>query len=140
MEFRLTSEKLNEFDLRDFEDFYGVKLPQSFKDFYQKNNGGIPSVKHFENQRIAAFTSIKYGRESGKTETIMEVLQLADRLSDKFIPFAFDSGGWYFCINLNDPGYGRIYILPNGIEDSTPIFLSESFEAFIAGLTAEHSY
>ncbi|NOQ75681.1 MAG: hypothetical protein GQ574_26980 [Crocinitomix sp.] len=140
MKFRLTSEKINESDLKGFETQYGIKLPKSFKDFYLEHNGGIPSLRYYKDQRIAAFTSIKYGRESGRTGIIMEVHQLGDLLPEGYIPFAFDSGGWNFCINTNDIDYGHIYILPNGVVDNKPIFLSESFESFIGGLKAEDTY
>ena len=70
-------------------------------------------------------------------EKNIEILKLAERLPDGFIPFAFDSGGWYFAMDTKGTNYGSIYVLPNGMLESDPIFIVSSFSEFIEGLSEE---
>ena len=130
------SASLSQDEISDVEKSYEVKLPESFINFYLKANGGSPSKRYFEEYRIAAFLPVKYG-EGNNVESTIEILKLADRLPDGFIPFAFDSGGWYFAVDTNKTKYGSIYILPNGMLESDPIFIVASFSEFIEGLRKE---
>ena len=124
-------------EISNFEKSYELKLPKSFIDFYLNANGGSPSTRYFEDYRIAAFCPIKHKPDNYNIEKNIEILKLSERLPEGFIPFAFDSGGWFFCLDTSERNYGSIYILPNGMLDSDPIFIVSSFSKFIDGLSDE---
>lgn len=136
MELKRSSTSLSKDEIKDFEKSFGVTLPESFIDFYLEANGGSPSLRYFEEYRISAFLPIKHG-EGNTVEGKIEVLTLAERLPEKYIPFAFDSGGWYFCLDTSDTNYGSVYVLPNGMLESEPIFIVSSFSDFVDGLSEE---
>ena len=124
MELRKSNTSLKNEDLTNFEKDLNVKLPDSFKKFYLSFNGGIPSHRYFKGNRIASFCPIKYGGEN-QIENVITSLGEVNRLPQGFIPFAFDSGGWYFCVNLGMSNNGLIYMLPNGLEVQSPIFVAQ---------------
>lgn len=140
MELRESEEQLNLEELKILEDNLGKTLPQSFIDFYLKNNGGIPSHRHIDGKRIAFFQPLKYGKIDRTIEATIENLNLAKRLPQGFLPFAHDSGGWDFCIDLNENNYGVIYMLPNGTGDLMPIFVAPNFNKLIENLALEDDY
>lgn len=53
------------------------------------------------------------------------------------IPFAYDPGGWHFCLSFDKNTYGKIIV--NRWTDHSPeeqfIVIAESFEDFINGLS-----
>jgi SMI1-KNR4 cell-wall len=57
----------------------------------------------------------------------------------KLVPFAYDSGGWHFCLSFDKDTYGKIII--NRWTDHTPeeqfLVIADSFEEFINGLKRE---
>lgn len=76
-----------------------LKLPESFKKFLIKNNGGYPIDElFFRGYEIDEFFSIKYGEE-----TIREQLRILTNFFDneKSVPFA-DSNGGIIYININN--------------------------------------
>lgn len=136
MELKRSSTSLSKDEIKGFEKSFDITLPESFIDFYLQANGGSPSLRYFEEYRISAFLPIKHG-EGNTVESKIEILKLAERLPEKYIPFAFDGGGWYFCVDAGETNYGSIYVLPNGLLESEPIFIVSSFSEFINGLSEE---
>jgi hypothetical protein len=57
----------------------------------------------------------------------------------QWIPFAYDPGGWHFCLSMSDDDYNSVYI--NRWTDHKPedqfIKIADSFEEFIDGLRRE---
>lgn len=144
MELKNSHTQLKEKELGEFEKKYGVSLPDSFKQFYLKWNGGSPSHSYINGHRIVGFMPIKYhNRTEDNTHTIewfIHLLKDAERLPNGFIPFGSDGGGWHYAIDLNTNNYGVIYVLPNGIGDHTPIFIASCFDDFIRNLSIEDDY
>ena len=97
-------------DIEDLELKLKIEIPQSMKLFYLKNNGGIPSNNLFipQNKKldvveINLFLPIKYddcNTKSISTNTIdcweHKTLPLG------FVPFAIDSGGNFYSINVSN--------------------------------------
>ena len=54
----------------------------------------------------------------------------------KLVPFAFDGGGWHFCLSFDADSYGKIII--NRWTDHLPeeqfLVIADNFEEFINGL------
>lgn len=53
------------------------------------------------------------------------------------VPFAYDQGGWHFCLSFDEETYGKIIV--NRWTDHSPeeqfAVIADSFEAFIHGLS-----
>ena len=60
----------------------------------------------------------------------------------KYLAFAYDDGGWHFCICMDDKDYGAIYI--NRWTDHLPheqfLKIADSFEAFIMALQQDPNF
>lgn len=54
----------------------------------------------------------------------------------KKLPFAYDPGGWHYCLSFDEETYGKVLV--NRWTDHVPeeqfIIIADSFEAFINGL------
>lgn len=75
--------------------------------------------------------------------TISEILPLFKEFQEKYnrrlFPFAFDGGGWHFCLSMDEADYGAIIV--NRWTDHLPeeqfLKIADSFEEFINGLKRE---
>ncbi|HQV66575.1 MAG: SMI1/KNR4 family protein [Saprospiraceae bacterium] len=60
----------------------------------------------------------------------------------KKIPFAYDPGGWHFCLSFDEDTFGKVVV--NRWSDHLPedqfIVIADSFEEFINGLTARPNH
>jgi len=115
------------------EEFIGCYLSNSFKeimigyaglmileDNYRDKNGTIWELQSFDN--------------------IVSVLQLTKEFKENGwglkIPFAYDPGGWHFCLSFDKESYGKIII--NRWTDHSPeeqfLVIAENFDEFINSL------
>lgn len=95
-----------------FEDRNGVALPDTYKQFLLRNNGGRVSPCNFDVPNwpgkwssVAHFlkmTDEKYGLQYWYTE-------FDDRLPDVFLCIAVDPGGNFLCVGYESPYVGEIY-------------------------------
>ncbi|HEX7904183.1 MAG TPA: SMI1/KNR4 family protein [Chitinophagaceae bacterium] len=95
-----------------------------FENIYRDRDNNIWALGSFDN-----FTSIY--------ELTKEFIQNYKR---KLIPFAYDPGGWHFCLCMDEGvDYGKIII--NRWTDHLPkeqfLIIADSFEEFINGLKRE---
>lgn len=112
----------------DFSDFFknimanygGLAI---YERYYRDKDNNLWELGAFDN-----FTSIY--------ELTKEFLEKYNR---KLIPFAYDPGGWHFCLSFNKETYGKIII--NRWTDHLPedqfLVIANSFEEFINGLKTE---
>jgi len=126
----LTEEKILIEDLENLERALNISLPNSYKELMIEFNGGIPEKEYFKGgYGISTFYPIKNGENN--IEIVMETIQ--DILPKDFFPFGDDMGGNDFCIDLSEENYGKVYLII--WEDDDPVFLTNSFEEFLEGLT-----
>jgi hypothetical protein len=125
--------------IKEFEDYFGVKLPREYIELLRFSNGGGPEVDCIkqmgdENAIEVAVNRFHYldDKKLSYGNLWFETAQWRPILGDKAMPFANDGGGGQFFFDLsstpasikfcvNDPGFDIIDIV-------------ESFEAFIDGL------
>ncbi|WP_350293002.1 SMI1/KNR4 family protein [uncultured Croceitalea sp.] len=136
---------LREFTLRD-------KMGESnFKHAQKEFKNSIPKlVKRY---------LVKYGKSSIEEDIFIdqenthwilnsfmssiEIMKLPKEYKDsdwgEWFPFAFDMGGWHFCIDMSDNDYGGVYV--NRWNDYSPeeqfLKIADNFEIFINGLKKE---
>ncbi len=130
MEFEITEKKISVNDILEFEIKNKLQLPNSYKKFILKNNGGYTGNLTYEQEfTIGSFYSIKYGESTiDNTINILQIIE--DTLPPIFIPIADDWGGNIYCISKKD---GKIYLWFHDT-DNEAILICESFEGFVEGL------
>jgi len=119
-------------DMKKFNEFYNNKLPESFQDFYLKNNGGFPL--NYEDGNIftlGGFTPVKYGKRPIE-KVYQDLVEAFDQLRD-MLPFAYDYGGNDFLLSLKaNNSFGKIFVF---LMDKKEIeFISDSFTEFLEEL------
>ena len=119
-------------DMKKFNEFFNNKVPESFQDFYLKNNGGYPL--NYEDGNIfmlGGFTPVKYGKRPIE-KVYQDLIDAFDQLRD-MLPFAYDYGGNAFLLSLKaDSSFGKIFVF---LMDEKEIeFIADSFTEFLEEL------
>jgi hypothetical protein len=140
MELIESEQSLSLEEIQEFEKKNNVKLPQEFVNFYLKYNGGIPTHEYYNGYALIYYMPIKYGDEVNRIDYKIISLKDAELLPERFIPFSYDSGGWYFALDLNEANYGAVYVIRNDMGDDHPVFVAPSFKELLEGLTLEDDY
>lgn len=124
------SELKSELAIEIMENKYNTKIPKILKEFFRKNNGGIPLKKEFTvgdtDYEIRCFLSFN-DDDYNSIESSMKSFQ--EETKGKIIPFAKDSGDNYFCLNIET---GKVYYWEN--EQNLYYNIAETFEGFIGYL------
>jgi hypothetical protein len=121
-------------DFSGLENIVGGALPNSFKKFYLKRNGGYLASKNLYADdyiySIHGFDSIKHG-DSTIEQSYEDFVESYGEL-EGLVPFAFDEGGNNYMLSIRSSDYGRIYLWLHEEEELRPVF--ESFDLFEKGL------
>ena len=139
----ISIEVLDEFIIK-----YQLKLPESYKNFILKHNGGYAEICAFDNPNedgtiVAEFCAIRLelGDFLEELDNIITVTQLIEdhqhlekNLPAHLFPFALAEGGGKFCISMNEEDFGTIYLFFMDGTANEPIFVIDSFENFINAL------
>ncbi len=104
------SAPLTKEDIKNFEVELNVKIPAAMKNFYLKFNGGMPSPYCFQPQdddsdwvETNAFFPIKERTNAFETiEVIAKDMWGRNLMPSNLLPFAMDSGGNYYALNLKN--------------------------------------
>ncbi|WP_299105588.1 SMI1/KNR4 family protein [uncultured Tenacibaculum sp.] len=144
------SEKpISKTDLDLFIDSYNLKIPDSYKQFILKNNGGYPEFSAYGNPYEDGFVidvfscfDTEYDRYNSSSEVALpsvndtiDTHQVLENNIPKFLfSFGLDEGGNDFCISMRDEDFGTIYAFYMDGTAEEPVFICDSFEQFINGL------
>ncbi|MCA3909846.1 SMI1/KNR4 family protein [Vibrio vulnificus] len=137
-------------DLFDLEGIIGFDLPEQFRNFYLKNNGGVPNPNHFPAHKefdpicISSFLCVKYpcGTENNMEDTYQKGVR-KNYLPSDLLPFAVDWGGNYICINkMSEIFFYSVDRCCEDLDNHESInrnkrFICQSFEDFINSLVDE---
>ncbi|TSJ88010.1 SMI1/KNR4 family protein [Gilliamella apicola] len=132
-------------DISNFEKIIKGSLPNDYKDFLMKYNGGQPQPNSFRffsdrNDESMADYFLSLGRE--KYSNLLSYYDLyKDRIPSEFIPIAHDPEGNLIIMELK-PNSNRIYFWDHELEadeDETPnmdnvYYINQSFTKFINDL------
>lgn len=139
-------------DIKALEDALAYPLPESYASFLSKYNGGNPEecCIDFDGKKIgirSAVVKLMLGiSEKSTFDFLSKNMMLKDRLPDGVFIFASTHGGDFFLISLRSDSYGNVYYKDHEYEDHTAfdpkngllpesiVFVSESFDDFIARL------
>ncbi|OMF94221.1 SMI1/KNR4 family protein [Paenibacillus sp. FSL R7-0337] len=139
MEIQGSSEVLTESRLRDFEGINGLQLPQQYREFLLKHNGGYPKPYYFtiSREQGMGMVNVFYGIGEMYDDLDKKIHNFDEILEAGFIPIADDSGGNQICLGLTEAHFGHVYFW---IHDEDPedmgnmFFLSKDFGEFLERL------
>lgn len=96
-------------EIQEFEKEFNLILPENFKKFYLKFNGGF--VYDDDDDLIAQIFTIKYG-DLTLSEMINDNQILEENVPREYLPFATTGVGHIITMLLNsqDANYGKIYL------------------------------
>ena len=109
MTIEASQQPITAIEIQEFEKEFNLTLPENFKKFFCKFNGGY--LYDEDDDLTAQFFSIKYGRL-----TMAYVIKynqiIEENIPKKYIPFATTVGGHFLTTLLNqqDSNYGKIYL------------------------------
>lgn len=132
-------EVLTEARLQVFERIIGVQLPNHYRDFLLRYNGGYPTPYYFSISKVQGkgMVNIFYGIGEMYDNLDKKIDIFDDILNAGFLPIADDSGGNQICIGLTEKCFGNIYfwIHDEDTEDTDNMyFISENFTVFSENL------
>lgn len=131
---------LNEKKLVKFEKKIRRKLPEEYREFLLKHNGGNPSKDCFEFKGEPYFIDYVYGIHNGPEYLTLQwhIKILKNRIPSSLVPFAGDPGGNLYCIDISDEKKGGIYFWNHETCDNGEwtyiLKLAETFHDFFQNL------
>jgi hypothetical protein len=104
-----------------FEELLEVRLPEDYRNFLLRNNGGRPRVNGFRivNGQRASDEVLDYflGIAQGEEDDIVAFLQrYSDRLPPDLLPIAYDAFGNLICLGLSEPVAGQVLFWDHELE------------------------
>jgi hypothetical protein len=127
---------INMEEIESFEREESIIIPEIYKEFIVEYQGsGVNEILYYDKSNTLWILNA-FSEYEDMTALYKE---LKSGYGRKLIPFAYDPGGWHFCLCLDDEYFGTIYI--NRWTDHLPeeqfLKIADSFEEFINGLHAE---
>ena len=139
--------KIDEGTIKVIESFIEAKLPQDYKEFLLKYNGGTPYKGVFQLNHITSGLAFFYIVNSVNyySDFVSIYHTLKDRIPKGFIIIASDVGGNGILLGLENENRGKIYFWDHEEEvedDEEPdfrnmTFLSKSFTEFVDSLVVD---
>jgi hypothetical protein len=128
--------KIQDFELNMIENLLAEKIPHIARFYIQKYSGDMIKEKYFVDYNNLEWELSQFNDFKNLHGLAKEFLENYHR---KLVPFAYDPGGWHFCLSFDADTYGKIII--NRWTDHMPeeqfLVIADSFEEFIDGLKSE---
>lgn len=138
-------------DVKKFEEMHNVSLPEEYKKFLLKNNGGKPVAEdafHYESElETYSDSAVRYFfslfSDNNSVEYNFEIYVLAKRIPSSMLPIAADYAGNVVCISISNDTFGKIYFWDHEEEleddDNNPshdnlYLIADSFTEFLGSL------
>jgi len=139
--------RLSGSDIARIEEKLKVKLPEEYREFLLKYNGGkpIPDAVRHEGEYldfVAFFYAARFNIYAD--DLLRNVEEYSEYILDHYLPFAESPGGDVYCLSLKPDEHGSVYYWDHEMAnyDGEPweenmIKLARSFDEFLAGLYTE---
>lgn len=138
--------KVDSVNIQAFEVLIGEKLPEDYKSFLQKFNGGKPESNKFvisgtiKSGGVSNFFGLLESRRPG--DLLYEQQPLRDRVPAKFLVIGSAAGGNSICVSLRQDTFGQVFFWDHELEadeGESPTFdnlfkIGDSFVVFFEGL------
>jgi hypothetical protein len=122
--------------IESIEQILGEQFPKSFSEFLIENAG----LSHLECKFIDKNNQLWIVHEYNNYKDLYGLTnEFLNEYERKMVPFAFDSGGWHFCLCFDEKSKHEIFIHRWTDYKAEERFLkiADSFEEFTEGLHAE---
>ncbi|MEY5048986.1 MAG: hypothetical protein RLZZ175_2345 [Bacteroidota bacterium] len=130
--------KVQDFELDLVEKIIEDRIPKAVRDYIKIYGGNMIKEKYFFDSSGLEWELSHFNLFKDLHGLTQEFLQEYHR---KLVPFAYDPGGWHFCLSFDADTYGKIII--NRWTDHLPeeqfLVIADSFEEFINGLQTEEN-
>lgn len=140
---------IQESDISRIERLFNITLPQDYRQFLLRYNGGRPEpsvfrIKNYYNSDNMAVIDTFLGISNGQEDSLEEYIKTyRDRMPKNIIPIAYDPGGNIIAISVSGNDQGYIYFWEHeseADEGDTPSYdnlylIDENMTSFINGLT-----
>jgi len=113
------NKQINIKDIEALEESYGLSLPEDYKQFLLKYNGGEPDKYLFKDKNLGSLVlNVLYGIniEDSYDELHNVIKVYKDRIPSSFIPIGDDSGGNQFVIGIKGKFKDKIYLWDHNTE------------------------
>jgi SMI1-KNR4 cell-wall len=131
-------DRIQDAEFKFIENTLEINLPSILKDYLKKYGGMSIYESTFSFGEIGNF---QIGQFLMFDEIINLSKEFLQEYKRKLVPFAYDGGGWHFCLSFDADTYGKIII--NRWTDHLPeeqfLVIADSFEEFINGLKTEEN-
>lgn len=118
------------------EDRLQITLPDDYKQFVLKYDGGYPHPNHFKVDEKVEILNNLLSLDENETDNIYEVLEdLQNRIGDQLIPFAEDGFGNLLCFDYSAAKNIVFWDHEKNYDDfKESTFVSSSFSSLIENL------
>lgn len=113
---------------------YSISLPNQYKEFLCKYNGGYTPKTNFKVKKISSDIRGFYGL--GNVELSFNTVELREWTEKGFLPIAFDSFGNYIVIGLDNDNDGKILFCNHEAGYKTE-YIAEDLKAFFKHCKSE---
>ncbi|MDF7670680.1 SMI1/KNR4 family protein [Orbaceae bacterium ESL0721] len=124
-----------------FEETLGIKIPDTYRDFLKKYNGGQTIDAYFdingESSDIRCFYGFEEQDEYCDFPQVMQYNSFTSAIENGYLPIAEDSFGNYIVIGIGKLNYGKISFWDHEID--TYNYLCPNFKDFISQIKS-HEY
>jgi len=145
MEILEYNNSLDEKSLDDFEKEFEIKLPEEYRHFLIKYNGGYPAPDGFKFMNKDKGSSVDrfLGLIDREYDDIRKYIEkYKNRIPDNLIPIAYDPGSNLLCISISGGDFDNIYFWEHEFEfnegqkpDYTIVMvIANSFNDFLSKL------
>lgn len=143
IEIKESGEQLTERDIHEFESSLGYPLPEGFRNFLMRHNGGRPTPDSFHISEKYGESSVHFFFGLGPTAPHEELSSarrcFEGRIPSELLPIGCDPLGNQICLAIKGCGLGNVFFWNHDQEHKPPTyaniaFLSIDFTSFIDGL------
>ncbi len=126
-------------DINVLENILGERIPLNFKEFLLEfANCSIKENLYPKNNQLYIVNDF-LPICNGDINIVDLTSEFIGTYGRKYIPFAFDPGGWHFCLCLDETDYNTVFInrWTDDFDDGQFLKIADSFDSFIDGLLTE---
>lgn len=145
MEILEYNNSLDDKTLNNFEKEFQIRLPDEYRQFIIKYNGGYPEPDGFKFMNKSKGSSVDrfLGLVDDEYEDIRKYIQkYKDRIPTNLIPIAYDPGSNLVCISVSGEDFGSVYFWEHELEFdegqkpdySNVTIIANNFNEFLNGL------
>lgn len=129
-------------EIVNFEIEIGTRLPEPYREFLLTINAKYIAESYYQvngtKYELHGFVTFGCGDWTLK----QHYENLKEHLENRYLAFAYDSGGWQYVISIEHTGnYGKIYFcrMDKALENATTL-IANSFDEFMCGLQKDPNF